>query len=196
MYNYIVGQIACKSEGQLVLEAGGIGYEMAVSNQTLGQLPMQGEIVKIYTFLKVTENDIYLYGFFSKEEKEMFLLLNKVDGIGPKAALGVLSSLPVPDIAKAIASEDVKRLSMAKGLGKKTAEKIIVMLKDQVGILGCPSSQSFSPVKNSNIDDAVEILSSLGLTKSEAYRLASACATDETSAEQIVARALKTRGGR
>ena len=129
MYSYIIGVVTQKDLGKITIENNGIGYEINVSNQTLDSITFENEPVKIYTYLNVREDDMSLYGFLSIEEKDMFLKLISVGGIGPKMALGILSEITITGLMNAIASEDLKRLCKVKGLGKKTAERLILELK-------------------------------------------------------------------
>ena len=132
MYAYIKGKIEEVSEGSLIIECGGIGYEVFVSNQTAAELSSAKGEVKLYTFYKVAEDDVALYGFARKEEKEMFRKLIAVSGVGPKAALAILSGISLKDLALSIATRDAARLTRIKGVGKKTAERIILELKEKV----------------------------------------------------------------
>lgn len=188
MYNYIIGEIAIKSEGLVVLENNGIGYEIAVSMNTLDALPCQGQTAKVYTFLNVREDAMNLYGFATPEEKNMFLKLTDVSGVGPKVALSILSGIRLSDLAIAIKQEDTKLLSTIKGIGKKTAERIILELKDKIDLVGYDLTkiEKGECLNNSSIDEATEVLISLGVGKNEAYRLARENASGEDKAEDIV----------
>jgi Holliday junction DNA helicase RuvA len=188
MYNYISGEVVNKTEGMAVIENNGIGYEIRVSMNTLDALPCIGEIAKIYTFLNVREDEMSLYGFATLEEKEMFLKLTEVSGIGPKGALSILSGVRLSDLAVAIKTEDLKLLSTIKGIGKKTAERIIVELKDKIDLIGYSAvrNEEEQCLNSSAIDEATEALISLGVNKNEAYRLARENAKNNDKAEDIV----------
>lgn len=188
MYNYIKGEIINKTEGLAVVENNGIGYEIRVSMTTLEALPIVGEIGKIYTFLNVREDEMSLYGFATIEEKNMFLKLTEVSGIGPKVALSILSGIRLSDLAIAIKTEDIKLLSTIKGIGKKTAERIILELKDKVELIGYGNVEEKKDrnINASAIDEATEALISLGINKNEAYRLARENAESGDKAEDIV----------
>lgn len=188
MYNYIIGEVAVKSEGTVVIDNNGIGYEIGVSMNTLDLLPCQGQIAKVYTFLNVREDAMKLYGFATLDEKDMFLKLTEVSGIGPKVALSILSGIRLSDLAIAIKQEDTKLLSTIKGIGKKTSERIIVELKDKVSLIGygIEKVDENECINTSAIDEATEVLISLGVNKNEAYRLAKQNALSEDKAEDIV----------
>ncbi|MEG1751571.1 MAG: Holliday junction branch migration protein RuvA [Clostridia bacterium] len=193
MFNFIIGELVTKIQGQAVVECNGIGFEFQVSNNTLSALPLNGEMVKIYTFLNVFENGICLYGFATIEEKEMFNKLTTVSGIGPKSALTILSGISLSDLIVAISTGDLKMLCTIKGLGKKTAERLVVELKDKISVFGCSKSQE-PVVEIKALDDAVEALVSLGVNKNDAYRLAKANANENSTIEQIVTNVLRGLG--
>ena len=196
MYAYIVGVVTHKEEGKIVVENNGIGYEIGVSNQTLESFMYDNEPVKIYTYLVVREDEMSLYGFATMDEKNMFLKLISVGGIGPKMAIGILSEINISNLMTAIASEDLKTLCKVKGLGKKTAERLILELKDKVNPLEAIAMGGI-PVEHVDdqiFDDAVATLNSLGINKNEAYRLVKQVATKNMSLEEIITKVLKGMG--
>lgn len=132
MIHFIKGQLDMVSEQKIVVENQGMGYEILVPASVLSKLPAIGMDVKIYIYMHVREDALQLYGFTTKEEKEMFQLLITVNGIGPKGALGILSIMDVDALRFAILSEDAKSISKAPGIGGKTASKLILELKDKV----------------------------------------------------------------
>ena len=132
MINFIQGKVVQKEENLLVVENNGIGYEILVSSHTSNSISFLNEEVKVLTYMQVREDGISLFGFVSKEEKDMFLKLIEVSGIGPKMAIGILSGISLGDLSVAIFRQDVKMLCTIKGLGKKTAERLLVELKDRV----------------------------------------------------------------
>ena len=132
MIHCIKGQLDTVSEQKIVVENQGMGYEILVPASVLSKLPAIGMDVKIYIYMHVREDALQLYGFTTKEEKEMFQLLITVNGIGPKGALGILSIMDVDALRFAILSEDAKSISKAPGIGGKTASKLILELKDKV----------------------------------------------------------------
>ncbi len=194
MYSFIIGSIRYKQDNVLVLENNGIGYELTVSNYTLNNLPAINEEVKIYTYFQVSENGIGLYGFLTQEEKAMFLLLISVSGVGPKAATAILSNISLSDLSVAIATQDLKALSATKGIGKKTAERIVVELKDKVEYNGEAMSEQTVFLDTQAIDEAVLALISLGINKNEALALARNNAKQDSTAEEIIAKVLRGMG--
>ena len=132
MYAFIEGQVCEKANGSIVLLAAGVGWQLVCSNSTLQAAPALGETMRCYTYLSVREDAMELFGFASREEKEMFLQLTSISGIGPRTALGVLGAMPLRDLNMAILLGDVNALSRAPGIGKKTAQRIALELKDKV----------------------------------------------------------------
>ena len=194
MYSYIIGIVTQKDANKITLENNGIGYEINVSNQTLDAIPFENEPVRIYTYLNVKEDEMSLYGFLSNEEKDMFLKLLTVGGIGPKMALGILSEITITGLMNAIASEDLKRLCKVKGLGKKTAERLILELKDKINpleALALGKDEEANMLDENIINDAIATLVGLGVSKNEAYRMVKEVATKDMSLEQIITNVLK-----
>ena len=175
MIGYIKGNVLHSHDGTVLIENNGIGYEVACSNSAYVKLVNDGHGA-IYTYMAVREDGVYLYGFSSVEEKNMFLKLISVSGVGPKMGITVLSNMYIGDLAVAIATSDVKTLSKVKGLGKKTAERIILELREKVSCLDLPDEK---PSKKTEVkeeqpkvdDDAVIALMSLGLSRQECVRL-------------------------
>ena len=131
MIGYIKGRVLHSDSGVVLLEVNGVGYELVCSGAAFAKLVTDGQ-GEAYTYLQVREDGVSLFGFVSPEEKNMFLKLISVSGVGPKAGISILSSMNLGEIALAIATSDVKALSAAKGLGKKTAERIILELREKV----------------------------------------------------------------
>ncbi|MGN0748415.1 MAG: Holliday junction branch migration protein RuvA [Christensenellales bacterium] len=190
MFNYIIGEIVLKSENSVVVENNSVGFEIFVSQSTLLSLPSIGSVAKIYTYLNVREDEMSLFGFSTLEEKEMFLKLISVSGIGPKVALSILSGIRLSDLSIAIKTEDIKVLSTIKGLGKKTAERIVLELKDKISVIGF-NEENVPMLNESAIDEATEALVALGINKNEAYRLARENARENDKAEEIITRAFQ-----
>ena len=187
MFSYLIGRITDSGEGWITLDNGGVGYEIFVSalaQKTL--LESEGE-VKVWTYFQVKEDGISLFGFFSKEEKEVFLKLISVSGVGPKGAMGMLSGISYNDLCSIIATGDAKTLSSIKGVGKKTAERIIVDLKDKVTFVG-GISQTVADNLSQEVVDAVEVLCSLGITRPEAVKLANNVFVAGDTAEDIISK--------
>ena len=135
MIQYIHGTLCEISDGMIIVEAGGIGYGINVPSSVIGELPAVGTEVRIYTYYSVKEDSQSLFGFLYKEDREMFVQLIGVNGIGPKGALAILSALKPDDLRMAIITGDAKAISSAQGIGKKTAERVILDLKDKIGDL-------------------------------------------------------------
>ena len=166
MIAFIKGKVIDEFEGGVVLENNGIGYEILCSAALLAKLSAEKE-GGVFTYLQVKEDGLGLFGFDNKEEKRMFLKLISVSGIGPKMAMGILSGMRVNELATAIAMNDVKGLSRIKGLGKKTAERIILELRESVSAenAAIAAEESFAaPVFTSEDEDAIIALMGLGFS--------------------------------
>ena len=200
MIAFLVGTIEYKSENSLILDVNGVGYELAISNNTLLTLPNVGETIKILTYMQVSENTgVTLYGFGSEEEKSLFLKLITVSGIGPKIAIGILSGMKLSDLIVSIINEDSNSLSKIKGLGKKGAERMCLELKDKISTTSLnlddiASVMAGGEYNESALNDAVETLISLGINKNEAYRLARSKADANITAEEIILKVLRELG--
>lgn len=197
MISYIKGSLEQVKNTEIILETGGIGYRMIVSAATVAILPALGNVVKIYTYMHVKEDGISLYGFASQEECELFYKLISVSGIGPKGALGLLSSMKPAELILAIISEDVRTLSKGPGIGKKTAGRLILELKDKLrtedAIAECGSDISLLQGVGA-VDvkkEAMEALLALGYSKSEAIKAIGKVKIDGLTTEEILKTALK-----
>ena len=191
MISFLVGVIEEKAENSLVLDVNGVGYELAVSSTTLSTLPMAGESVKIFTYMAVREDGVFLFGFSSKEERDVFFKLISVSGVGPKMAITILSGLSLSDLTIAIVKEDSSLLSKIKGLGKKTAERICLELKDKLGPISTSETTFSADYNEDAVQMATDTLISLGINKNEAYMLARANAQNDATAEEIISKALR-----
>ena len=194
MFAHVNGLVAEKGEGLLVIECGGVGYQLTVSGATLSQAPATGEKMKCYTYLSVREDAVELFGFATREEKKMFLKLTGVSGIGPKSAIQVLSALSVRDLSLAIVTGDAAALARAPGIGKKTAQRLILELKDKVDNAELTAAGAPIPANmkgGSAADEAIEALMALGYQASEAARAVSALSPLPEDASEIVRLALK-----
>jgi len=197
MIGYLKGKVLDISADSAIIVVGGVGYEAICSASAFSKMAI-GQECEIYTYLQVSEaNGVQLYGFSSPQEKAMFLKLISVSGVGPKVGISVLSQMSVNDVAIAVATGDVKALSGVKGLGKKTAEKIIVELRDRVsaplnGAVKDGQSVPFvSPSKED--EDAVVALISLGFTRAESEKaVAKAKADGAATIEEIIMISLKS----
>lgn len=196
MFNYIKGTLEEKKTNYIVVDNHGIGYEIGISNNTLCGLPNEGEEIKIYTYFQVREDGVSLYGFITEEEKNMFLDLITVSGVGPKMALQILSGVRLNDLGVAIVSGDIGLLSKIKGCGKKTAERIIVELKDKIDAFGYAMSSDL-PLENTQYDEnivseACEILISLGLGKAESLKVVKLVYKDGNTIEELIQNCLRS----
>lgn len=195
MISFLIGIIEEKNENIVVLNVNGVGYELNVSSNTITALPLNGETTKILTYMQVKEDGISLFGFATREEKDLFLKLITVSCVGPKMAIAVLSGLKLSDLIVAIIKEDLKLLSKIKGLGKKTAERICLELKDKLdSTTNVTQLEDLGNYNESALNDAVDTLISLGVNKNEAYSLARSCATEDITAEEIILKVLRQLG--
>ena len=193
MFGYIKGKVAEITEGTVVLENGGIGYEIICTAAAVARLSEEKEGI-VYTYLQVKEDGISLFGFDTKEEKQMFLKLISVSGIGPKMGVTVLAGMRIADLATAIATSDVKTLSKIKGLGKKTAERIILELRESVSKEELKTSAKETAVPFATDDeDAVIALMGLGFTGMQARNaVLSAQGLGAKTIEEVIAFALRS----
>ena len=201
MIGYIKGEAVLGEDNVIVMECNGLGYEVTVSNTTIAKIQAGSPYICLYTYLKVSEDDVTLYGFYTKEEKNMFLKLITVNGIGPKAAIGILSDIDLNDLMIAIMTSDIKRLSKIKGVGKKTAERIILELKEKIDadseeLLSSIPSQKDAP-KEEEIDkdtaDVIIALRGLGLKQDEALEAVRQAKPHCKTAEEMIVFILKNR---
>ena len=201
MFAYIRGTLADIDENIVIIENNGIGYAVLSSMNSISQLPAVGSEVRLETKLVPKEDSITLYGFCNKEELKMFELLLSVSGIGPKGALAILSSMTVSDIQFAVAGGDAKAFAAAPGVGKKTAERVIIDLKDKVDIIGAFEAKITSdlsggnrkaPVVSTVKEEVLEALVALGYSASNAARaLDKMTITESTTTEQLLSDTLK-----
>ncbi len=178
MISFLRGEVAAVMPDRVVLDVGGVGFEVFVSSRDASDMPPQGEDVRIHTYMSVSEDAIRLYGFLSRDDLEVYKTMITVSGVGPKAALGILGTLSANDIRFAVFSEDVKALSKAPGIGAKTAKKLILELKDKLKLedaLGFTAEEDtgsdvLMAEAESGMSDAVQALTALGYSNSEALR--------------------------
>jgi Holliday junction DNA helicase RuvA len=198
MIAYIRGTLAEKAPDRVVLEAGGVGYELLIPVSTFDRLPREGGEAKLLAWHCVREDDEMLFGFATKEEREMFLKLTQVSGVGPKIALAILSGSAIGELSLAIASGNAKRISSIKGVGKKTAEKICVELKDKVSALAAlaATSRRGADDRAPVIRDAILALTALGFGEEAANKMVTKVLADEPGAkdaETLIRLALASR---
>ena len=199
MYAYWKGIVADKGQNELVLDVGGVGYLLSVSMTTLQETPPIGESMKAYTYLSVREDAMDLFGFATQEEKNMFLKLLGVSGIGPKLALAILGAMPLRDLTLAIVMGDVTALSLAPGVGKKTAQRIALELKERISqndLDAAPvTGTAFTPVQEDAAAEALSALQALGYTPAEAARAISQVRGQSDSPNELVRLALRGMAG-
>ena len=178
MYAYIKGILAEITEDAIIVENQGIGYEIAVPGQVFDYLPSVGEEVKIYTYHYVREDAILLYGFLTKEDVRIFKMLIGVSGIGPKGALAILSVLSTDDLRFAILGDDAKAIAKAPGVGAKTAQRVIIELKDKLSLEDAFEQKLANQAQKAELNPAVGVkneailaLTSLGYSQSEALKV-------------------------
>ena len=178
MYAYIKGILAEITEDAIIVENQGIGYEIAVPGQVFDYLPSVGEEVKIYTYHYVREDAILLYGFLTKEDVRIFKMLIGVSGIGPKGALSILSVLSTDDLRFAILGDDAKAIAKAPGVGAKTAQRVIIELKDKLSLEDAFEQKLANQAQKAELNPAVGVkneailaLTSLGSSQSEALKV-------------------------
>jgi len=176
MIDFIEGEIVTKELQGIVLKTGGVGFGVKVSNQTLANLPPPGNTAVVFTSLLVREDDISLYGFSSKDERAFFELLIQVSGVGPKLALSVLSTYSIPSLKKALVIGDLAALTAISGVGKKTAQRMILELKDKLDkeMAFSDGDGGYDPVtggiSGEEASQATEALEALGYSRTEIIR--------------------------
>lgn len=194
MFHYIKGQLAGKIPSGVVIESAGIGYEIAVPDNSPAYLARDGDPLLLYTAMIVREDDVSLYGFSEKGSLKLFRKLLTVSGVGAKAAMSLLSCMPFSELEKAIVFEDAKSLARANGIGKKTAERIVLELKDKLGEAGGISDAAQGAdiiLKTDEKTEAVNALLALGYSKGEAMSAMAGVMDAGLSTEEYVKRALK-----
>jgi len=191
VFNFICGTAIEKTDGAVIVENNGIGYEIFVSANTLFSVAQNAKI-QLYTYFQVKEDGVALFGFLTKEEKAMFLKLINVNSVGPKLAMTVLSGISARDLALSILNNDVSAFTKIKGVGKKTAERIILELKEKIdgdegGISGVVSAGGQSAAAT----DAVLALAALGFGRAEADKLVRDIYMPDMTAEELITKALR-----
>jgi holliday junction DNA helicase RuvA len=193
MYAYLQGKIVSKTAAQIVLDVGGVGYEINISLHTFSAL-QNVDTCKLYIYFQVKEDAHTLFGFFEQEEKEMFMLLISVSGVGAATARMMLSGLKPVDVANAILTNNVKVIESVKGIGKKTAERLVLELKDKVGGKFNASPQQWNKQENTMEKDAINALFALGIAQKQAELAVKKVITDTpdiSKLEDLIKKALK-----
>ena len=196
MFAHFDGVVAEKTAESIVLDVNGVGYLLNVSGATLSMAPSVGERMKLYSVLNVREDAMELFGFYSREEKAMYERLKGVNGIGSRMALQILSSMSVRDLSLALVSGDANALTRVPGIGKKTAQRLVLELKDKVDdeqLTG--SGASVAPKADAGPEgEAVAALVALGYSASEAAKAVSRFAGQTEKADELIFLALKSLG--
>lgn len=198
MIGRLRGTLADKLPPFLLLDVNGVGYELEVPMTTLYRLPPVGDSLTLYTHLVVREDAQLLYGFAEKRERELFRELIRLNGVGPKLALALMSGLEVDELVRCVQAQDTSTLVKIPGVGKKTAERLLVELKDRFkaweaipGIAPLVLEPSAQAVVSSAENDAVSALIALGFKPQEASRAVAAVQENGLSSEELIRRALK-----
>ena len=199
MIAYVRGKVLAVTEETAIIDVGGIGYELYCSAGAFRKATV-GETAELFTYLQVKEDGVTLFGFESVKEKELFLKLITVSGVGPKMGIAVLSAMSGEDFARAIATGDAKRLSTVKGLGKKTAEKIILELHGKISAMEIMGANADEPTPAKPVEgklspadeDAVSALMGLGFTRSESVNaVRKARENGANTVEEVIMKALQ-----
>ncbi|MBQ1208517.1 MAG: Holliday junction branch migration protein RuvA [Lachnospiraceae bacterium] len=204
MISFIRGYLSEIYEDSIVIESNGVGFSIGVPSSVLSELPAVGSEMKIHTWLQVGENLMALYGFSTKDDLRIFKMLIGVNGIGPKGALAILSTIRPDDLRFAILSGDAKAIAKAPGVGLKTAQKVILELKDKLSLeeavelkrdaVAGRSGKSTEPLGSAR-EDALEVLTALGYSPTDALKaVRNVEITEGMSAETVVKQALKRIG--
>ena len=203
MIAFIKGELAVTRPGVIVVEAGGLGYEINVPSSLFGKLPGIGGTVLIHTYFQVREDGVSLFGFLKKDDLEVFKLLIGVNGIGPKGALGVLSSITADNLRFAVLAEDTKTLEKLPGIGKKTAGRLILDLKDKFGLEeafeqkleNVKADTEQAGISDAAAEEAIQALTALGYPAAEALKaVRQVTITPEMTAEDVLRLSLKNFG--
>lgn len=196
MISYIKGELADVFDGGIVVEANGVGYGIFISGRVANLLPPMGSEVKIHTYLNVREDAMQLFGFLTRDDLEIFRLLIGVNGIGPKGALGILNALSADELRFAVIAGDVKAITKAPGIGKKTAERLMIELKDKLSaeeFLERSVSGGGEWIENETDvqKEAVQALVALGYSSTESMQAVKKTGLQNASVEEILKQALK-----
>lgn len=196
MFAFLKGVLEIKTREYVVIDVSGVGYRVLIPFSTYQLLPEVGQVVKLNTYMAIRENDISLFGFSSNEELHIFELLISVSGVGPKSAVGVLSDISPADFSLAVITDDINRLTKVSGIGKKTAQRIIVELKDKMkseDVTQNNETINTNIISSDDIDEAISALQVLGYPNKEAATMVNAVVQDGMKVEEIIKLALKNK---
>lgn len=197
MIGYIIGTVKQIDDNSVILENNGIGYIITMPISSICRISPGEEEVKVFTYMAVREDDLSLFGFLSKAELDMFKMLIQVSGVGPKGAVGILSSIGVEELRMAIAAEDSKLIAASKGIGTKTAQKIVVELKSKIDKEMISSGNTVvaaavSSAEKTTVSEALEVLEALGFSRSAGVKAINQVENPENlGASELVSQALK-----
>ncbi len=199
MIGYLKGELAEVKENYVVLETGNIGYEVSLPSSAIMELPSRGSTIKLYTYLHVREDALGLFGFLTRDDLEMFKLLITVNGIGPKGALGILSSISADELRFAVLAEDAKTIAKAPGVGNKTAGKMILELKDKFKLETAFEQRLINQAEKREgaglfgmREEAVQALTVLGYSAADALKIVNQVEiTEDMTSEEVLKRCLK-----
>ena len=196
MIGYLKGEVAGIYEDRVIVETGGIGYNIFMNASSIALIDGLGSFVKVYTYMAVREDAISLYGFITKDDLDFFKLLITVNGVGPKAALSVLSVMTTDQLRFAILASDAKSISKTPGIGNKTAERIILDLKDKINLETVVDMEVVSSANDDNLsvirNEAAQALVTLGYSSANSYRaVREADISHDDDVEAVIKKALK-----
>ncbi len=198
MIAFLTGRVAGKAAASCLLDVGGVGFRLAMSTSSISALPAEGDEVTVWTYLYVREDELSLFGFEDLAEKDAFEQLITVSGVGPKVALATLSALSPDDLIAAISTEDVALLSGVPGIGKKTAQRICLELKDKVGVPELAAGQGGAAARGSGAAaaaEATDALLSMGFSSSEVAAALKGFEGPSHDAQGLLRHALRRLGG-
>jgi len=199
MIGRLSGKLVQKEPPALLIDVNGVGYELEAPMTTFYDLPATGESVTLHTHLVVRDDAHLLYGFSQENQRRLFRSLLKVSGVGPRVALAILSGLTTEEFVSCITTEDVARITRVPGIGRKTAERLIVEMRDKVqeegGIISAAKSVAGGEVSLNPVGEAVSALMALGYKANEASRLVRTVEGDGLNTEEIIRQALKSAAG-
>lgn len=197
MIGRLTGILARKEPPALLVDVNGVGYELEAPMSTFYDLPATGEKVTLYTHLVVREDAHLLYGFSRESQRQLFRSLLKVNGVGPRVALAVLSGLSEQELILCLAHEDIARLTKVPGIGRKTAERLVMELRDKVDLTATPTAGTARPanVPADPAQEAVSALVALGYKPAEANRVVSGMSSAGLTSEEIIRQSLKSLAG-
>ena len=196
MFAYLKGILEVKTKGYIVIDVGGVGYKVFMSETAVEQLGEIGESVKVYTYLRVREDDMSLYGYNTNEELRMFELLLSVSGIGAKSAITILSNITPSSFALAVIADDVNKIKSLPGIGAKSAQRIILELKDKINAENKDGKSPVSMVSKikedkEKVEEAISALQVLGYSKKEIEKALANIQMQELTVEEIIKMGLK-----